>query len=68
MKDYEIGMHEQEFYEINLITKGEGMHYIDDSRIKAEVGDVFIIPPKISHGYLGGKDFDTDCHLPVLWR
>ena len=59
MKDYEIGMHEQEFYEINVVTKGRGIHYIDNSRISAEVGDVFIIPPKIGHGYIGGKDFDV---------
>ncbi len=59
MKDYEIGMHEQEFYEINVVAKGEGVHYIDNSRVSAKVGDVFIIPPKIGHGYVGGKDFDV---------
>ncbi len=59
LKDYEIGMHEQEFYEINVVIKGEGVHYIDNSRVTAEVGDVFIIPPRIGHGYVGGKDFDV---------
>ena len=26
-------MHEQEFYEINIIVKGKGMHYIKDNKI-----------------------------------
>lgn len=59
MKDYEIGMHEQEFFEINIVTKGEGIHYINNSRIGASMGDVFIIPPRISHGYVGGQGFDV---------
>lgn len=59
MEDYDIGMHEQEFYEINLITSGEGIHYINDHRVGAAVGDVFIIPPNISHGYVGGENFDV---------
>lgn len=59
MKDYEIGMHEQEFYEINVVVKGAGVHYLDGRRVNAEMGDVFIIPPKMGHGYLGGKDFDV---------
>ncbi len=59
MKDYEIGMHEQEFYEINLVAKGSGVHYINNNRVNARLGDVFIIPPKIPHGYVGGKDFDV---------
>lgn len=59
MSDYSIGMHEQEFFEINLITRGEGTHYIDDNAVKTSAGDVFIIPPRISHGYIGGKGFDV---------
>lgn len=59
MKDYDIGMHEQEFYEINVVTSGKGIHYINDNRVSASVGDVFIIPPNISHGYVGGSGFDV---------
>ena len=59
MPDYEIGMHEQEFYEINLITKGKGIHYLGESHIQAKKGDVFIIPPNHSHGYVGGAGFDV---------
>ena len=59
MPNYNIGMHEQEFYEINIVTSGEGMHYIDGHRVDASPGDVFIVPPNISHGYVGGKGFDV---------
>ena len=59
MKDYDIGMHEQEFFEVNIIIRGSGVHYINNSMINANTGDVFIIPPKIGHGYVGGEGFDV---------
>ena len=58
-KDYKTDMHQQEFYEINIITRGSGVHFIDDNGIKAKIGDVFIIPPNVSHGYIGGEGFDV---------
>ena len=58
-ENYEIGMHQQEFFEINIITRGRGVHYIEESSVSAEVGDVFIIPPDIEHGYEGGDGFDV---------
>lgn len=57
--DYIKDMHQQEFYEINIITRGNGVHYIEDNGIKTKVGDVFIIPPNVSHGYIGGEGFDV---------
>lgn len=62
MRDYSIGMHMQAFFEINIVIKGRGMHYIENSRIDAKAGDVFVIPPHIAHGYVGGKGFDV-CHI-----
>ena len=62
MKNYKIGMHIQDFFEINIITRGKGVHYIDDNCVDAEVGDVFIIPPMVKHGYTGGEGFDV-CHV-----
>ena len=50
-KDYEHRMHSHQFYEINIISSGEGRHYIEDSDIRASVGDVFVIPPGVSHSY-----------------
>ena len=57
--DYEIDMHQQEFYEINIVTKGSGIHFIGDNKINVKVGDVFIIPPNVPQGYIGGKGFDV---------
>lgn len=59
MKDYDIGMHEQEFYEINIVSRGSGLHYINNNLVNASEGDVFIIPPRVSHGYVGGVGFDV---------
>lgn len=58
-KNFIRHMHEQEFYEINIIVKGTGMHYIKENRVLCEVGDVFIIPPFVPHGYYGGEGFDV---------
>ena len=59
MADYDIGMHQQEFYEINIISRGQGIHYINNNLVDAKAGDVFIIPPHIAHGYVGGNGFDV---------
>ncbi len=51
-KNYSTGMHMQDFFEINVISKGTGMHYIGEERTLASVGDVFVIPPNTPHGYV----------------
>jgi len=61
-RNYARGMHVQEFTEINVITRGAGMHYIESRRLAAQCGDVFIIPAGVSHGYAGGEGFDV-CHI-----
>ena len=57
--DFEAGMHMQEFFEINIITRGRGEHYIGDGYIETRAGDVFVIPPKLRHGFVGGQGFDV---------
>ncbi len=57
--DFEAGMHMQEFFEINIITRGSGTHYIGDGCVATKLGDVFVIPPKVEHGFVGGKGFDV---------
>ena len=59
MRDYNIGMHKQEFFEINIVIKGRGVHFIEDGALECEAGDVFIIPPEAEHGYEGGDGFDV---------
>jgi len=58
-ESYEIGMHKQEFFEINIVVQGSGSHHIEKNEIPAVVGDVFIIPPEMEHGYTGGEGFDV---------
>lgn len=57
-KDYQTKMHSHQFYEINIIISGNGRHYISDTSIPATVGDVFVIPPNIPHGYFSEATLD----------
>ncbi len=59
MRNYKIGMHKQDFFEINVILRGSGIHFIEDDFVETKVGDVFIIPPETEHGYIGGEGFDV---------
>lgn len=46
-----IGMHSHDFYEINIVLKGNPAHYLNDRIIVSPVGSVFVIPPYFQHGY-----------------
>ena len=46
-----LDTHSHDFYELNIVTKGEGMHYMEENTYKMIVNSVFMIPPKIKHGY-----------------
>ena len=48
---FPLRMHSHEFYEINIVVGGEGVHYINNEKITIEIGDVFILPPNLEHGY-----------------
>ena len=37
MKNYKIGMHVQDFFEINIITNGRGKHCFEDNVVDADV-------------------------------
>ena len=58
-KNYKIGMHSQGFYEINIVLRGEAVHFIGKRHLQVSAGDTFIIPPNVMHGYLGGAGFDV---------
>ncbi len=49
--DFPIKMHTHEFYEINIVTEGFGIHHIENNSFTIKQGDFFIIPPNIQHGY-----------------
>ena len=56
--NYTIKMHSHQFCEINVIVAGEGRHYIGNTSLPARVGDVFIIPPEVPHGYYAEERLD----------
>ena len=60
--NYRYRMHAHQFYEMNIVAAGEGVHYIGDSQVPARVGDVFIIPPETGHGYRANEALDI-CHV-----
>ncbi|MBE7084518.1 MAG: helix-turn-helix domain-containing protein [Clostridiales bacterium] len=49
--DFPLHMHSHSFYEVNVITEGEGIHYIGKNSFPVKTGDVFVIPPDFKHGY-----------------
>ena len=59
-KNYSIIMHDHDFYEINIVLSGNGTHLIGAQAIEVSVGDVFVIPPGVVHGYENkGNGFDV---------
>ncbi len=56
--NYKLKMHAHQFYEINIIVNGEGRHYVGDTSLPACVGDVFILPPEVPHGYFSTGKLD----------
>ena len=62
--NYSRDMHMQEYFEINIVSRGAGVHYVGDERHYVTAGDVFVIPPGVAHGYY---EFDNlDVHHIVL--
>ena len=57
-ENFETGFHEQAFYEINIITEGEGYHALGTQLLEARRGDVFIVPPYQKHAFVGGEGFN----------
>lgn len=49
--EFPLLMHKHDFYELNIIVEGSGRHYIKDKNFPVGPGDVFVIPPRVSHGY-----------------
>ena len=60
--NYNVKMHAHQFYEINIVTAGEGRHYVGDASLPACAGDVFVLPPEVSHGYFAAETLDV-CHI-----
>ena len=63
--DYYIEPHDHDFYEMNVVFRGEGTHLIEGSRLLVRTGDVFVIPPNTVHAYCDTRDLDV---FHVLFR
>ena len=63
-RNYTIGMHTHDFYEINIVLKGEGTHHFLDANFAIEKSDVFVIPPGTEHAYVSNSGLDV-FHLLV---
>ena len=60
---YPIGMHSHTFYEVNIIVEGKGYHYIEQQNLEVNVGDVFVLPPFLKHGYYTNDPNFKICHI-----
>lgn len=58
-KDYSIEEHSHDFYEVNIIFDGSGIHRIENSYIAVKPGDVFVIPPMALHAYYDTTRLDV---------
>ena len=59
-KNYSIQKHDHDFFEVNIVLSGEGVHVINDTPIRTSPGDVFVIPPGFVHGWSSeGSGFDV---------
>lgn len=48
-------IHTHNFHELNIVMTGNGKHFLDNSTYCISSGDIFIMPPNVSHGY----EFDS---------
>lgn len=48
---YLTPLHTHNFYEMNIVMSGNGVHHVNNSSYFITAGDIFIMPPGIPHGY-----------------
>ena len=66
--EFPLLMHAHDFYELNIIVKGRGRHYIEDKNFPFSPGAVFVIPPRIEHGYWAEDNDASIFHLLIDQR
>ena len=57
--DYTIKPHNHDFYEMNIVLRGNGTHKIEDASMSVRSGDVFVIPPNTVHSYCDTENLDV---------
>lgn len=58
-KDYSIEMHTHDFYELNVVLEGKGLHCIEKSSFCIVPGDVFVIAPMVAHAYKNTENLEV---------
>ncbi len=58
-EDFTRHYHIQEFYELIIITKGRGVHYLGDFSYNVKKGAVFVVPPMVKHAFLSEDRMDV---------
>ena len=41
---------------VDMIVDGQGVHRIRDQQVPCKEGDIFVVPPEVSHGYFVERD------------
>lgn len=49
--DYSVEHHSHDFYEMNIIFEGTGIHRVAETCVDVKKGNVFMIPPMVAHSY-----------------
>lgn len=58
-RDYSIEMHNHDFYELNIVLAGKGIHCIENRQLPVRRGDVFVIPPMVAHAYVDTEKLEV---------
>ena len=57
--DYSFDTHSHDFYEMNIVLNGSGIHQIENAKLNVKRGDVFVIPPMVTHAYYDTKHLEV---------
>ncbi len=62
VKNY-IGVHTNEFFELNIVVEGSGWYYINDRFYDIDPGSIIIVPPGVPHGCSTESMLNVFCAL-----
>ncbi len=58
-KNCTVSLHSHDFFEINIVVKGSGYHILENKSIYTSLGQIFVLPPQLKHGYKSSGDLDV---------
>ncbi|MBR2473498.1 MAG: helix-turn-helix domain-containing protein [Clostridia bacterium] len=58
-QNYYIEPHAHDFYEMNIVLSGSGIHQIEAVKLSVSAGDVFVIPPMTAHAYYNTENLEV---------